>query len=256
VRGVRRRSTSAGSRPSVASSMSANTGRAPTRSTALAVDTNVNEGQITSSPSPTPSASSASSIACVHDVVSSTRFTCSRAWRRVSTLRQNGPSPLSLPCKAWPTRSRSRASIAGTHKATGSTGAMVASPARMAAASRLLARLFPSAPYLAHLGVVLVLFAPILFEGRMLFHRDVSSEYYPDYVFLERSLAQGLWPLWNPTSDGGAPFFMPYPVTVLIVGVFGARKALALSPALHVLLAMGGATLLSRARGRGPWGAW
>src|SRR5262245_12125328 len=126
----------------------------------------------------------------------------------------------------------------------------------MAAASRLRARLTASAPHLAHLLVVLALFAPLLFEGRMLFHRDVSTVYYPDYVFLARSLAQGVWPLWNPAADAGAPFFMPYPVTVLLVGAFGPRAALALGPALHVVLAMSGATLLARACGGGRWGAW
>src|SRR5688500_9423586 len=59
VWGPSRRSTSLTSRPSVRSSISANTGRAPTRRTALAVDTNVNEGHTTSSPGPTPKASRA-----------------------------------------------------------------------------------------------------------------------------------------------------------------------------------------------------
>ena len=45
MRGVRRRSTSAGSRPRVSSSMSAKTGRAPTRRMALAVETKVKEGR-------------------------------------------------------------------------------------------------------------------------------------------------------------------------------------------------------------------
>ena len=54
MRGVTRRSTSAGSRPSVRSSMSAKTGRAPTRRTALALETKVNEGQMTSWPGPMP----------------------------------------------------------------------------------------------------------------------------------------------------------------------------------------------------------
>lgn len=100
------------------------------------------------------------------------------------------------------------------------------------------------------------MFSPTLFLGRMHFHRDVATVYYPDYVFLARSLAQGIWPLWHPAADAGAPFFMPYPVTVLLVALFGARGALAVAPPLHVLLAMSGATLLSRARGTGPWGAW
>jgi hypothetical protein len=52
--------------------MSANTTRAPRSAKALAVDTNVNAGTITSSPGPTSSKSAASSSAWVHEVVSST----------------------------------------------------------------------------------------------------------------------------------------------------------------------------------------
>ena len=50
--------TSAGSRLNVSGTMSANTGFAPSRHTALAVAKNVKLGTITSSPGPTPSASS------------------------------------------------------------------------------------------------------------------------------------------------------------------------------------------------------
>src|SRR4051794_23921445 len=59
------RSTSAGSRFSVAGSMSAKTGVAPRRAIASAVALNVNAGQITSSPGPTPSASSTRTSASV-----------------------------------------------------------------------------------------------------------------------------------------------------------------------------------------------
>ena len=65
VRSVIARSTSAGSRFSVAGSMSTKTGVAPRRAIASAVAKNVNAGQMTSSPSPIPSASSASTSASV-----------------------------------------------------------------------------------------------------------------------------------------------------------------------------------------------
>ncbi len=51
--------------------MSTNTGRAPRRTRALTVDTNVNGGTITSSPSRRSSSSADISSAWVHDVVSS-----------------------------------------------------------------------------------------------------------------------------------------------------------------------------------------
>ncbi len=85
-----------------------------------------------------------------------------------------------------------------------------------------------------------------LFEGRVLFFRDVGVTYYPDLVFLQRSLAQGVWPLWHPGADAGAPFLAPYPVHLLLVALVGARATLALSPWLHVLLAMVGAGALAR----------
>ena len=86
MRGESRRSTSAASRPSVSSSMSANTGRAPTRRTALAVETNVNEGQMTSCPGPMPRASRASSSACVQEVVRRTRGATSSSEARLNAL--------------------------------------------------------------------------------------------------------------------------------------------------------------------------
>ena len=73
--------------------MSTNTGVAPRIATALAVETNVNGGTITSSPGPRLSSSAAMSSAWVHDVVSSTRgaplIRSSHWWH----WRVNGPSP-------------------------------------------------------------------------------------------------------------------------------------------------------------------
>ena len=80
--------------------MSAKTGRAPTRRMALAVETNVKEGQTTSWPGPMPSARRASSRACVQEVVSSTRGTPSSAASRCSTRRPKGPSPAGRPASA------------------------------------------------------------------------------------------------------------------------------------------------------------
>ena len=52
--------------------MSTKTVRAPRSANAFAVDTNVNDGTMTSSPGCMSSSSAAISSACVHDVVSST----------------------------------------------------------------------------------------------------------------------------------------------------------------------------------------
>ena len=109
---------------------------------------------------------------------------------------------------------------------------------------------------LAHLAVVLWLFEGALFEGRVFFFRDIFCYYFPNYVFLEASLRQGTWPLWNPTSDAGGPFLMADPADLLLVGLLGAQRALRLALPLHVLLAMCGATALGRRLGAGGWGSW
>lgn len=114
-----------------------------------------------------------------------------------------------------------------------------------------------SAPYLACAALALWVFSGPLFEGRVLFFRDLSTFFYPNYVFLSRALAQGVWPLWNPGVDAGAPFLTnAYPVDLLLVWSVGPAGTLALGPPLHLFLAMSGAFLLGRRLGMERWGAW
>jgi hypothetical protein len=119
--------------------------------------------------------------------------------------------------------------------------------------SRLARRVWP---FLAHLPVVGWVFAAPLFEGKVPYFRDVSIYYYPNYVFLERSFREGLWPLWNSMSDAGAPFLVAYPVDLLLVWCHGAEAALRLDAPLHLALAMVGASWLARELGLGAVGAW
>jgi hypothetical protein len=125
--------------------------------------------------------------------------------------------------------------------------------ATLAAAARAAARWWPHA---AHLLPPLWLFAGPLFEGRVLFFRDLTFYYYPNYVFLAKALAQGVWPLWNPASDAGAPFLIVYPLDLALVAALGAKGALAVAPPLHVWIAMCGATRLAGVAGAGRVGAW
>ena len=112
-------------------------------------------------------------------------------------------------------------------------------------------------PYLAYAALALWTFSGPLFEGRVLYFRDLSIFYYPNYVFLARALAQGVWPLWNPAADAGAPFLTnAYPLDLLLVRSLGAAGALALGPPLHLLLAMSGGFFLGRRLGMERWGAW
>ena len=108
----------------------------------------------------------------------------------------------------------------------------------------------------AHAAVVVILFADVLFLGRLPYLRDVSTYYYPDYVFAASALRHGVWPLWNPTADAGAPFLMAYPVDLLMLAGLGARRTLMLSPPLHVWLGMCGATALAHELGWRPRAAW
>ncbi len=105
------------------------------------------------------------------------------------------------------------------------------------------------------LAAVAWLFSGPLFAGRVLYYRDVAVTYYPDLVFVERSLGQGVWPLWHPGADAGAPFLLAYPVHLVLLLAVGARATLALSPPLHLLLAMAGTAALARRLGIGPAGS-
>src|SRR5260370_10041763 len=96
VRGVIAASTRSGSRQYVSSSMSANTGRAPTYSATLADATNVNAGVMTSSPSFTPCARTSRGSAAVPEL---TATAC-----RTPHQRANSSSNASTtgPCASWP----------------------------------------------------------------------------------------------------------------------------------------------------------
>jgi hypothetical protein len=111
-------------------------------------------------------------------------------------------------------------------------------------------------PYLAQLPFVAWTFAGPLFFGLVLYFRDIAYYYYPNAVFLERSFAQGVWPLWNPTSDAGAPFLATDLVDLVLVRATGALGALRFGPPLHQLIAMCGASWLAAGLGVSGLGMW
>ena len=106
----------------------------------------------------------------------------------------------------------------------------------------------------AQLALVLGLFGPALFEGRVLFFRDLSTYYAPAYAFAAPWLKRGVWPLWNPMVNAGEPFLLAYPLDLLSLWLGGMRAALGIGPFLHVLLATAGGSVLARRLGMGPWG--
>jgi hypothetical protein len=130
---------------------------------------------------------------------------------------------------------------------------VVASPP-IALPGRLLVprpRLAAAAVVFAHAAVALWVFAPAVLGGRVPYLRDVSTYFYPNLVFLERSLAGGTFPLWHPGADGGSPFLLVYPPDLLLVALFGARAALVFGPAIHTVIASLGGAALGRRLGMG-----
>lgn len=112
------------------------------------------------------------------------------------------------------------------------------------------------ASLLGHAALAAWVFAGALFGGRVLYLRDISSQYYPDWVFTADSLRLGIWPLWNPTILAGTPWLAAYPPDLALLLAGGADLALRLGPPLHVLLAMQGAAALARRLGAAPLGAF
>ena len=110
--------------------------------------------------------------------------------------------------------------------------------------------------FAAHAALTALLCSDVLFLGRLPYFRDVSTVYYPQYVFLADALRHGTWPLWDPTTNAGVPFLPTYPVELLLLATLGARRTLMLSPPLHVWLAMCAATMLARELGWGRRAAW
>jgi hypothetical protein len=93
VRPVIAAATARSSRLRVSGRQSTKTGTAPRSTYAFAVETNVNDGRITSSPGCRSSSSPVSSSACVQDVVSSADGAPTSAVSRSVARPVNGPSP-------------------------------------------------------------------------------------------------------------------------------------------------------------------
>jgi hypothetical protein len=109
---------------------------------------------------------------------------------------------------------------------------------------------------LAHVLAVLWLFGGTLSGERLVYYRDLSLQFAPDYAFAAGSLRQGVWPLWNPTAHAGEPALFAYPVDLVLLRLGGPRAPLGAGIALHLWLALAGASLLARRLGVGPPGAW
>jgi hypothetical protein len=108
----------------------------------------------------------------------------------------------------------------------------------------------------AHALLVLVLCWDMVFLGRVPYLRDVLFLYVPDFAFLAQSLAQHVWPLWNPLVDGGRPVLFAYLPDVALVGLLGPLGAARAEMPLHLWWGAAGASALAHTRGRGSTGVW
>ncbi len=109
---------------------------------------------------------------------------------------------------------------------------------------------------LAHLASTLWVFGGALVGGKVLYFRDLSSQYAPDFTFVAEALRQGIWPLWNPANNAGEPYLLAYPVDLALLLVGGRLAPLGVGAALHLLIALFGASFLARRIGMGPAAAW
>lgn len=125
-------------------------------------------------------------------------------------------------------------------------------PARAGAGGSLRSWLTVAA---SHVAATFWLFGDAVFSSRVLYFRDLSSQYAPDFTVAEQGLRQGLWPLWNPLLNAGEPGLLAYPVDLGLLLAAGPRAPIGMGAAVHLLLALVGSTLLARRLGMGPWGA-
>jgi hypothetical protein len=114
----------------------------------------------------------------------------------------------------------------------------------------------------ALLALPLLLLWRLLLTNRILVGLDLFNYFYPYHDFAATSLLSGRLPLWNPHLFLGVPFLadsqaqLLYPLNWPLLG-FSAPRALALSLALHLALAVLGTWLWSRQALRlTPVGAW
>jgi len=118
VRELTRRAASPTSRLKVNGSMSQKTVFAPAYSTALAVDSHVKAGTITSSPGPTPAASAAKCSAAVQELTAVENWAPTRSEKRPSNSATFGPCPTHALRRVSSTAASSAASNQGLDSGT------------------------------------------------------------------------------------------------------------------------------------------
>ena len=83
-------------------------------------------------------------------------------------------------------------------------------------------KLYFPAVFLFYLALFISVFPDVVFFGMSFAKRDVFRYYYPVWHFAIDAIRQGIFPLWNPYSSYGTPFFADiqtcvfYPLTLIL----------------------------------------
>ncbi len=112
------------------------------------------------------------------------------------------------------------------------------------------------------LGVLAVVFAPVIFQGHLPAFRDVSYFYYPLHFHIRELWYEGTFPGWNPYENFGVPLlaqgtpavFYPGSWLLLLPGPFAFWWSVYLLG--HLLLAAASVWWLLRRWGHSPAAAW
>lgn len=111
--------------------------------------------------------------------------------------------------------------------------------------------------------VTIIFFWPFISGGSFLWE-DFVEFTYPHHVFAARSVAEGVFPQWNPFSMNGMPFAadlqvgLYYPLNILMFLLSGGNLSPVLAQivvVLHYFIAMMGMWFLARGLGVNSWGS-
>ncbi len=107
-------------------------------------------------------------------------------------------------------------------------------------------------PTVGLIAAGLLLFFPLVFEGKTLYLIDISYFHFPSRVFWREMIQQGQWPLWNPFICCGFPMHAEgqvsvfYPLNALLLAFAEPTAALSWYALLHFWIAAFGAYALGR----------
>jgi hypothetical protein len=106
----------------------------------------------------------------------------------------------------------------------------------------------------AFLGLLVVVYRPVLFDDAQFAYRDAGCYYYPLYLRVQQEWDSGRWPLWDPGQNAGMPLLgnptaaVLYPLK-LIYAILSYPWATRLYAIAHTLIAFLGMLAFGRSLG-------